>query len=102
MEFVLNAMSEAEIAAELNRSQGRKSEWKSVLAEILASEGCDITKAFGIRLAFPGRKNASVVAGLRKAAKDAKHDTLTIRVTPDTDDSVNITNSVKVAASDSK
>lgn len=98
MDFAIQTLTDEEVAAEMSRTKGRKSEWPEVLAAILKSDGCDIAKAFGIRLDFPGKNNATVVAGLRKAAKVAKHESLTIRVTPDSETSVNIVNSVKVAA----
>lgn len=99
MEFTTRILTDEEINAEMSRSKGRKSEWPDVLAQILAKPECNIEKSFGINLDFPGRKNATVVAGLRKAAKVRKLETLTIRVASDSDSAVNIVNSPsKVAA----
>jgi len=95
MEFAIRHLSDAEVQAELNRSKGRQAEWPKVLSDLLASDGCSIDKPFGIAVSFEGRKNTSAVAGLRKAAKAAGYSTLVFRPTPDTEDSVNITNSVK-------
>lgn len=95
MEFTIATLTDEEAAAEMNRSKGRSSEWPATLAEILASEGCSIGKPFAVKLAFPGKKAATVAAGLRKAAKTAKYDSLVIRVAKDSETEVRIVNSVK-------
>jgi hypothetical protein len=86
-------MTDEEAAAEMARKKGASDVYPSVLAAILTNPDCDITKNFAVKLDVPADKKAStVVAGLNRARKARKLESLKIRLSRDDVPKIHIVN----------